>query len=164
MAVGTVSSISDDVWQLISTTTLSSGTSATVATGLAGAYKQLMLAYRGVTTNTSSNLLVTLNADSTSGNYGVTAPWQTSYTEVSNSAIVLTAYTGYTNHQAGYLKIDNANQTIPHTVSGGGYVVNQIAGVYVPATAATVNSIEIKTGNGTSTFTAGTVLIYGIPA
>lgn len=164
MAVGTVSGISDDVWQLIATTTVSSGTSATVATGLSGAYKELMVVYRGVTTNANCGLHMTVNADTSSSSYGFTTTWQAAYSDVRDNVIPVTGYTSYTDHKMGYLKIKNTNQAIPHTVEGGGYVADSISGVYAPSTAATVNSLEFKTSNGTSTFTAGTVLVYGIAA
>jgi len=161
MAVGTVSSTSDDVWQLIATATPTSGTSFTLASGLAGAYKELMIVYRNLTYS-ASGLLATLNADTTVGNYGVTNQWQ-SYIQVGDNNIPATGYTSYTTSRVGFVKIKNANQAVPHELSGGGYQTGYLSGLYAPTTPAVITSVEIQT-SATVAFTGGTCLLYGIAA
>jgi hypothetical protein len=163
MAVGTVSGVSpEDTWQLVATATPTSGTSFTLATGLAGIYKELIIVYRNLTFASASGLHATFNADTTVGNYGFTNQWQ-GYIEVGDSVLPLMGYTGYSTSRTGFAKIKNANQAIPHTAEGGGYASGYISGAYAPATPAVINSVEIKTQAAVA-FTGGTCLLYGIPA
>ena len=162
MAVGTVSGINyDDAWQLISSTT-ASGASVTFS-GLDGLYKELMVTYRSLTTSAVCGLAVRFNGDSTNYNYGATSVWQAAYSEPVIAYIPLTAYTNYTDHASGYVKIKNTNLAIPHTVEGGGYVANSIDGLYNPSTPSAINSLLVKTTN-TATFTAGTIQVWGVAA
>ena len=162
MAVGTVSSVSDDVWQLIATATPTSGTSFTLASGLNGVYKELMIVYRNLTFASNSALSATFNADTTTHNYGFTNQWQT-YIEVGDNALPLMGYNGYNSSKTGWAKIKNADKAIPHTAEGGGYASGYISGAYAPATPSAINSVEIKTTSAVA-FTGGTCLLYGIPA
>ena len=162
MSVGTVSGVNpDDAWQLVSSQT-ASGASITFSS-LSGIYKELMVTYRTVITSANCNLIVRFNGDSTNYNYGATAVWQAAYADVAISYIPLTAYNSYTDHGAGWMKVKNTNLAIPHTVEGGGYVADNIAGLYNPPTAAVISSVLVKPHN-TANFSSGTIELWGIPA
>jgi len=150
MAVGTVSSSSSDVWQLIGTNTLTSGTSSSF-TGISG-YKTLMLVVKGVTTAASSYLTFRVNNDSTTGNYSLTGGADNNFLVATNSG----------TRGAGLIIYD-VNQDVPHKVE---------ATVYNPADGVNIgfytNPVAITrvdlVSRESQAFTAGTFYLYGIAA
>ena len=151
MAVGTVSSINDDVWQLIGSSSLTSGTSYSF-TSISG-YKTLMLTFKGVTTSANSYMAVRLNNDSTAGNYSqFTGESETRFL-VSGNAIT----------RAGGVIIHNANQDVPHKVELTTYSAPEAANLafYLDPTA--INRVDLISRESYA-FTAGTVYLYGIAA
>jgi hypothetical protein len=159
MAVGTVSSVNDDVWQLIATNTPSAVTSSTFS-GISG-YKKLMLTYQIPTLSASTNLALRFNSDSTAGNYGSTAGlYTTAGGARTNSKIFLLGYAVDTEAY-GYIVIADANKTTPKWVEDiGGQQTGYGNGIYFGSSE--ISSILVLTDT-TQTMT-GTLKLYGIAA
>tara|TARA_R110000868_G_scaffold409929_1_gene696600 strand:+ start:20 stop:496 length:477 start_codon:yes stop_codon:yes gene_type:complete len=158
MAVGTVSGVSDDVWQLIATNTPSAVTSSTFSS-IPG-YRKLMLTYQIPTLSTSSGLGLQFNGDSTAGNYGSTAGlYTTAGGARSNTRICATSFSEASAY--GFIVIADADKTTPKWVENiGGQQVGYGSGVYFGTSA--ISSILVLT-DSTQTMT-GTIKLYGIAA
>jgi len=158
MAVGTVSSISDDVYQLVSTNTTTSG-STTTFSGL-GSYKKLILAWEGVTQNVGP-MLMTFNS-STSSYYGRWYSVIAGVLQISASGIPLN-YVTLNTTIAGYLVIENTNNNAPKVIRGNttdAYPRDaEVQGSWF--TADTITTLTVTSGG---TFSAGTFKLYGIAA
>jgi hypothetical protein len=161
MAVGTVSGINDDVWQLIASTPLSSLSTYTFSS-ISG-YKKLRLAFRGKTSVSGANHIVRFNGNTTSGDYFGYQEWiplgatSTNYT---TDKITMGIANYSTQPTAGYLNISDANQSVPHIIDGGQYDGVQIQGMFFdtnPITSVTFSA-------SASTWNAGTLYLYGIAA
>jgi hypothetical protein len=170
MAVGQVSSLNQDNWQLIGTNSPTSGTS-TSFTGLSG-YKKYMLVWSPITftSSTGTRIRATFNADA-DVNYasvttdGVTYSSSSTYNIVTNLGIQLAGAAAATH--TGYLIIDNANLSIPKICSGQSYSTDQgyysaINGVWLPTSV--ITSIELNRAGGSATISSGTIKLYGIAA
>ena len=149
MAVGTVSSVSGDVWQLISSSSPTSGTSVSF-TSIAG-YKTLMLAFKGVTTAANSYMIVRFNNNSSAGSYSAGVGNETS--------MILS---GDSSARGGAIIIYDADKTVPHKIEKSNYdATHLVSGFYTDPVAITrVDLISRES----SAFTAGTVYLYGIAA
>jgi hypothetical protein len=159
MAVGTVSSVSDDVWQLIATNTPSAVTSSTFSS-ISG-YKKLMLTYQIPTLSAGTNLALRFNSDSTAGNYASTTALYTSAGGArNNSKLNLLGYAVDTEAY-GYIVIADANKTTPKWVEDiGGQQVGYGNGIYFGSSE--ISSILVFT-DAAQTMT-GTLKLYGIAA
>jgi hypothetical protein len=151
MAVGTVSSISDDTWQLISTTTMAGATSYTLSS-ITG-YKRLMVAITNGVKSTTGYWIVRFNGDTAAGKYSGYGGSQTWH------------YIGDDNpsSSAALVIVEDADKSIPHLLYIGGYggTVQTTAGYLDPTP---ITSITIGTHNGTPTLNSGTIRLYGIAA
>jgi len=151
MAVGQVSSISGDNWQLISTTTMAGATSYTVS-DLTG-YKTLRVAVADCVKSVSDYLIFTLNGNSTAGKYagrGGTIGFY--YLSGAVSAASAGAFTIY-----------DANQSAPHRLEIPGYTATaNTEAMYVDPTP--ITSFTITSDGGTATLNSGTIKVYGIAA
>ena len=160
MAVGTVSGIDQEEWQLIDSQALSGLTTKTVSS-ISG-YKKLRIVWKSITTNSSANSYIRFNGNSTAGNYSGNAWWHpggsSSYT---NTEIPVETY-NYTAQYArsGYVEVSDANKAIAHTVDGTGFDAYIIKGLFMDGNAIT----SVTFSSNTSTFTAGTLYVYGIAA
>jgi hypothetical protein len=150
MAVNTVSSVSGDVWQLIGSSSLTSGTSYSF-TSIAG-YKTLMLAFKGVTTASTSYMAVRFNNDSSAGNYNSGTGGETSILLATNTATA----------RGGAAIVYDADKTVAHKIEKSNYgAAEQDSAFYTDPVAITrVDLISRES----SAFTAGTVYLYGIAA
>lgn len=159
MAVGTVSSVDGDVWQLIATNTPSAVTSSTFS-NISG-YKKLMLTYQISTFSASTNLNLRFNNDSTTGNYGSTAGLYTSAGGArSNNRIILLGY-AIDTEAYGHIVIADTDKTTPKWVERtAGQQVGYGNGVYFGSSE--VSSIIVNT-DATQTMT-GTLKLYGVAA
>jgi hypothetical protein len=152
MAVGTVSSISDDTWQLISTTTMAGATSYTLSS-IAG-YKRLMVAVtNGVKSASGAYWTVRYNGDTTGGKYsggGGTRSFHYIGDDQSISSACLVI-------------VEDADKSVPHFVYIGGYGdTSQVSVGYLDPTP--ITSITIGTHTGSPTLNSGTIRLYGIAA
>jgi hypothetical protein len=158
MAVGTVSGVDNDVWQLIATNTPSAVASSTFSS-ISG-YKKLMLTYQISTMATADRISLQFNSDSTGGNYGSTAALYANNagSRASNKLVL----TGYNDAEAwGYVVIADTDKTTPKWIErGGGMQTGYLNGVYFGSSA--VSSILVFT-DSTGTMT-GTLKLYGIAA
>jgi len=163
MATGTVSSIVGEGWQLISTITPTSGTSASLATGIAG-YKKLLVVWDRVMMSSSSGINFTLNG-STSGYFGG------SYTNEYNGQLI-GSYTDIRTHGNitatdyihGYFYINNVLESVPKTING----MSDVTGYVITVDSCwnntdAVTSITVRSNNS-ATLTGGTIKLYGIAA
>jgi hypothetical protein len=161
MATGSVSAIDQDNWQLISTTSFNGSSQYTLQTGMAGAYKSLMVAWQCSSKQGDAVAQIQFNTDTTSGNYGSTCWW-------SEAAVYQTSLTGliidgYNSLSAtnGYAIFDNCNSsTAPVTTrEAGGYSMSGASGIWHGYSA--VTSVNFRSKDGQS-FTTGTVKLFGI--
>jgi hypothetical protein len=156
MAVGQVSSISGDNWQLIATNSPTSGTTTTFS-GLSG-YKKYILAFSALnSTNNPSDYKVTFNSSSS----GYTSRSESPTSAVTSNEDIRI---GRGTALDAYLTIDNANLEVPKIVQGvgspsgsDGYLVY---GAWVTASAITSITITISAG----TYNSGSVRLYGVAA
>jgi hypothetical protein len=149
MAVNTVSSITSDNWQLISSSSPTSGTSVSF-TSIAG-YKTLMLAFKGVTTAANSFMIVRFNNDSSSGNYNSGVGNETSIILASN-----------TTARGGVAIIYDADKTVPHKIEKSNYDATHTDTAFYTDPVA-ITRVDLISREA-SAFTAGTVYLYGIAA
>jgi hypothetical protein len=152
MATSTVSSTTGQGWVTIGTTTTTSGTSATLFSGIAG-YKKLMLTWVGYNSSTStSNEYLRFNGD-TGANYAARLG---AAANTGNTTIPLNA--SNSGARSGYLIIDNVIEAAPKIAIGNtpNYDINA---AWFDTSALT--SISLTSGTA---FTAGTWTLYGIAA
>lgn len=162
MATGTVSSFTDDNWQLIQTSNATSGTSINF-TGIIG-YKKLMLKWISVNLNSTGQLFLTLNNDTsyyatrTYGkfSYGTWDSWHT-------TGKMQLCTTSYSNNFNGYITIDNALQVDAVKYMDGMFLDQSYSSVGEGGYMGTgpITSIQFKTDSG-QTFSSGTLSLYGI--
>ena len=163
MAVGTVSSVNYDNWQLIATVTSNGGTSTTtVASGIVG-YKKLMLVWSGVSLSSATYLALRFNA-TTSGYLG--GGWSNSSNNATIASTTRAFVEGTTSSSGknGYAIIDNILSGGPKTYQGFGAtntVANSFGGVWDNTNAITSVSMVPEL---TQTFSGGTMTLYGIAA
>jgi hypothetical protein len=157
MAVGTVSSINQDNWQLVQTNTPTSGTTSSFSS-LSG-YKTYMLVFNNINTAASATYRIRFNSD-TGNNYALLVNAGGSYLEGGSFFPLLGFVT--TGPHSGYLLINDANTTTPKRVelAGSYYVGGGAKGIYLGSSA--VTSIEVSLN--TSSFSSGTISLYGIAA
>jgi len=152
MAVGQVSSTNITPWQLVSTVTTTSGTTATFS-GLAG-YSKYMLCWNGVTG--AGSLLLRFNGSST--NYASLELNNTGYNG-ENTGITLS---GAGASADGFIEIFDALSAGPKRTEGTNAKVSYpgfLRGVW-NNTSAITSMVITKDG----TYTGGTWTLYGIAA
>lgn len=149
MAVGTVSALEPNQWQLVSTTTISSSTASVTVSSLSG-YKTYMIIGRGMTA-TGGTMSCRPNNDSTTGNYFNDSTY-----------LSMGAAMSSTTPEGSFITIYNANESVPHLAENG------LTGTttYYPQmwlSATPITSFVFITSTGGS-FMGGTIEIYGIAA
>jgi len=160
MAVGQVSSLTGDNWQLIATNTPTSGTS-TSFTSLSG-YKKFRLIWSALTFGGSASLLCRFNSDSTDSYIGAAVGHSASTSEAWSTAAILDGQSNTVHY--GFIDIEDADKTFPKKMQGAwgnqstglGDISN---GIYIGSSA--ITSIVITDGSG-NTISAGTVYLYGL--
>jgi len=153
MAVGTVSGIDpDDNYQLITTTTITSGTGSYNYNSIAG-YKTILIVGKDIVKNSSEYVNIQLNGNTAAGSY-----CQNQQLGTGNFFYV----TGSTAGPSAFaFVIYNVNKTIPHKVD-----VTYSSAPGGPNQYYTDPSVitSIQVTSATATFTSGTIYVYGIPA
>jgi hypothetical protein len=158
MAVGTVSSANDDVWQLISTATPSSAASSSF-TSISG-YKKLMVVFSG-TMSGDYALNLTFNSDTTASNYGGASVLWSSLGDWSNAdaRIPMFGYTGVgTTNVVSCAIIEYADVATPKIITIRGSKLTVGNGVYLGSA---ISSVTVAANSGTLT---ATIKLYGIAA
>ena len=154
MAVGTVSSVDNDVWQLIATNSPSAASNSSF-TSISG-YKKLMITWQ--LTGVSATMSMRLNNDTTDGNYGGIAVMFYTYANRVTDRLPLTGYTDGTN--TGYVIVKDTDKTTPKIVEDlGGIDAGFGSGVWLGNSA--VTQVDIFPHSGTF---SGTIKLYGIAA
>lgn len=148
MAIGTVSSISTDNWQLISSTSPTSGTSVSF-TSISG-YKTLMMSFKGITTAANSYMIVRFNNDSGPGSYNDG--------DGSTSSMLLAINNGT---RAGALVLYDADKTVPHKIEKTIYAGTEAVYPAFYTDPVAITRIDLISRESTA-FTGGTVYLYGI--
>ena len=153
MAVGTVSGINpDDTFQLITSTTISSGTANYNYNSIAG-YKTIIVAGKNIVKSAAEYMTVQFNSNTAAGSYA-----QNPQGGANNFFYVTGNNAGPAAHA---LVVYNVNQDVPHKVDTA----------YLSSTGATnqyytdpvaITSIQVALTGGT--FTSGTIYLYGIAA
>jgi hypothetical protein len=152
MAVGTVSSLSPNEWQLISSASLTSGTSSSF-TGLSG-YKTYMLAFKNVTTSANSYLVVRFNNDTSTGAYAAGSDGYT-YQLLSHNIAA--------EGRAGAAIIHDADKAVPHKLETTSYSAGFSMSPTFYTDPVAITRIDLVSRESQA-FTAGTVYLYGIAA
>lgn len=151
MAVGTVSGIDPaDNWQLITTTTISSGTANYTYSSLSG-YKTIMVAGKNIVKSAEDYTVAQVNGVTSQGAYN------------SNSSNGSFFYTASSNASSGGFTIVfyDVDKSFIHKIETTGYSGTGTFGYYTDPTA--ITSIKIYNRDG-STFTSGTIYVYGLAA
>ena len=156
MAVGTVSGINEDSYQLIATNTTTSGSTTTFSS--LDSYKKLILSWQGVT-QSAGPMLMTFNS-STSTYYGRWYSIIAGVLQTSISGIPLN-YNTLNTSNAGYLVIENTNNNAPKVIRGNTTDASA-RDAEVQASWMTADTITSLAVTSTGTFSAGTFKLYGI--
>lgn len=156
MAVGTVSSVSGDIWQLIATNTTTSGTTTTFS-GLSG-YKKYMAVFN-ITQSAGDTFYCRINGSTANKDYnGFFVTAGSSRANYNFGGFNLTVSTAQTSKDGSFI-ITDADKSVPKNVEAlGDYYMGYGKGVWNNTDAIT----SIVFGNSTATFTAGTIALYGI--
>jgi hypothetical protein len=154
MAVGTVSGLNlDDQWQLITTTTISSGTATYTYNSLSG-YKTILIAGKNIVRSGGGTAQIRLNGNSSAGSYSM---------NTQNGGDSRFYITGNSAGPAALAAIVyNINQAVPHKVDVGYSTAGSNASNNYYTDPVEITSIELGLDGGT--YTSGTVYVYGIPA
>lgn len=151
MAVGTVSGINpDETWQLITTTTISSGTANYTYNSLSG-YKTIMVAGKNIVKSAEDYTVAQVNGVTSQGAYN------------SNSSNGSFFYTASSNASAGGFTVIfyDVDKSFIHKVEMTGYAGTGVTAFYTDPTP--ITSVKIYNRDG-STFTSGTIYVYGLAA
>jgi hypothetical protein len=149
MATGTVSSVTGDVWQLISSVT-ASGSSVNFSS-LSG-YKKYLVVGRAVYTASGNNYALVINDDTTAGDY--------TYNSGNSAFIQIGSGTSSATGNAFWATIDDADKAIPHEIQAKATANTNWAKDYFVTTSA-VTKITVTTVTA-DTFSGGTISLYGI--
>ncbi len=167
MAVGQVSSVNYDNWQLIATNTTTSGTTSSF-TGLSG-YKKYLVTVNGVTFAADTSLVMTFNSS--------TADYVSSFAAENQSTTARYTSSGTTNLRfsntttrtfKGLVEINNILAgpklvTLNLLAHGaGGDDIVQGTGFWNDTAA--VTQINFTSTSGSTAFTAGSISLYGLAA
>jgi hypothetical protein len=154
MATGTVSSVSGDVWQLISSVTPTNGATSVTFSSVSG-YKTIMVAITGIVTSASEAMFLQFNGDTTAGDY------------YANAAGIQLGRTFTAGGPQGRIAIVyDVDKSVPHrvdtTVSPSSSEAASSLNVWTTASPITSFTFAFLTS---ATFTAaGTIALYGIAA
>ena len=159
---------------LLSTTSLSGAT--TTVSSISGSYKELVIYVRDWYASSDMNFTLTVNGDTTSGNYQILAAGSrngasTAYYGESGSRITVDAYgssKGANNDNFAMISIpDYANAVTRKIISTSACYLDLTASLKSVATTTThyvsttaISSLEFRTTVGT--WSGGSVLIYGV--
>jgi len=154
MAVGTVSALEPNQWQLISSAAATSQTEVTFSS-LTG-YKQYRIVY--YRTGVSNDIWLRFNGD-TGTNYFSNSTRGSSNGSISTTYLQInTVNTSTAVSYQGYIDVFNADKPIEKTAEGhGGYYMGNVYGGW--SNAAVITSI---TFGSTASMSEGTVKLYGI--
>ena len=151
MAVSNVSTINADTWQLISTTTITSGTTSYNFNSLSG-YKTILIAGKNIVKSGAVYSTITINGDTSAGAYAYNAQSgsDTQFYVTGNSA----------GPAALAVVINDIDQAVPHRIDAG-YTTYPTALNNYYTNPVVITSIQLNAISSGS-FTSGTIYLYGI--
>lgn len=156
MSVSNVSTLDSDIWTLIQTNTITSGTTASSFTGISG-YKKLAFTWNILTSSGNNYPMLTFNSDNTNGNY---SNWINLYDAnvIGGSNRLWLSGSNRQDH-SGYLEIIDVDQSSPKYVTkfSCNYGMN-FNGAYLSSSAIT----SAVLAPNTATWDSGTIRMYGI--
>lgn len=153
MAVGTVSSVQQENWQQIATTSPTGVTSVTFS-GLTG-YKQYLVTVRDITSAAVSFFAFRFNESSSNADYAVG-------TGVSTIAVYITS--SDTAGRSTAFTIKNANLSVPHEFEYFTGVTASVERRGMFLQPSPITSITCLLLDATTNITGGTITLYGIAA
>jgi len=148
MATGTVSSITGDIWQQISTVTPTNGSTSATFSSISG-YKTIMVIAQGIVPSGGEIPYLQFNGDTTAGNY------QGQYQGVPMANSISTAF-------GKIAIIYDVNQSVPHRVESGVAATAGTLGLQMWAQATPITSITWTFLSGATFTGVGTITLYGI--
>ena len=164
-------------YELISTTALTSGTSVTISS-IPATYKDLLLVIEGVAPNVTANLSMNFNGTQNGGIYGMgwyinSAPTNATAQAWSNGSQGIRLYGTSVRSANGnsifVVSVNNyADTAVYKTGTYRGWFLQGsnhgefVAGDYGAEYSAAISSIVLFWTNGTSTFSTGSALLYGV--
>ena len=151
MAVGTVSSASGDVWQLISSVTPTNGATSVTFSSIAG-YKTIMVAITGVIASATEAMYLQFNGDSTAGDYYAAQPG------------ILLGRSFTTSAQGRIAIIYDVDKSAPHRVDTQTSTVDATYALNGWTTASPITSLAFVFVTSATFTAAGTIALYGIAA
>jgi hypothetical protein len=152
MATGTVSSVSGDNWQLISSVTPTNGATSVTFSSIAG-YKTIMVALTGIVSSASEALFLQFNGDNTAGDYFHTS---------TGVQLGRTVTTGAGGRMAIIYDVDKSAPHKVETQASGTADATTAFNFWTVASPVTSIACVFVTS---ATFTAaGTIALYGIAA
>jgi hypothetical protein len=163
MAIGSVSALDQDTWQLIQTNTTTSGATSTFS-GLSG-YKKYIIAWQGVTQDTDGSAYLQFNSDTGNNYFGGMYMVNGNLLFKNKRDRVKLTWTDLRTELNGYISIENVNNGAPKLIDGVLMSSNEdiypqkVIGGWVTTSA--ITSIVITAG-GSGTFTAGSMKLYGV--
>jgi hypothetical protein len=157
MAVGTVSALEPNQFQLISSQSATSGTTITFS-NLSG-YKTYLITFENLSFSTAPQLRVRFNSDSTSGKYiGNIIGGSFEYT--TNTGIYAFIDISTTNNSA-YLYVYNALESSPKRAEGAN-MTGLTYGAFLEGMWFDTSAITSISCVSTQTYSSGTIKLYGI--
>lgn len=148
MATGTVSSITGNNWQLISSVTPTNGTLSTTFSSITG-YQTIMIVLSGIVASTTDTMYLHFNGDTTAGDYYGTQP----------GVLFGRTFTG--SAQGRYAMVYDVDKSIPHRVDVPASTADGTMVMSLWSIASPITSIACTFGSATFT-AAGTIALYGI--
>ena len=150
MAVSNVSTIDSEVWQLITTTTITSGTASYNYTSISG-YKTILIVGKNIVKAAANYNIVQFNGDTSAGAYAMNAQ------SGSGTQFYMT---GNNAGPAAFASIIyDVDKALPHRV-GVAYSTNASSENQYYTNPVAITSILVALDAGT--YTSGTIYVYGI--
>ena len=150
MAVSNVSTIDSEVWQLITTTTITSGTASYNYTSISG-YKTILIVGKNIVKAAAYYNIVQFNGDTSAGAYAMNAQGgggEQFYVTGNNAGPAAFGFIVY-----------DVDKAVPHRV-GVGYGTNAASENKYYTNPIAITSILVALDAGT--YTSGTIYVYGI--
>ena len=149
MATGTVSSVSGDNWQLISSVTPTNGATSVTFSSIAG-YKTIMVVLSGIVASGTEIMYLQFNGDTTGGDYFGTTPGVSlgqSFTATAQGRVAI---------------INDVDKSVPHIVNSTVSATLATTSLNIWTTASPITSITCAFTAGVTFTAAGTIALYGI--
>jgi hypothetical protein len=160
MAVGTVSGINEDSYQLIQTIASTSG--ATITFSSISGYKKLIVAWEGVSRNVNTTPYMTFNGSTSNYWGGVVLQYSGNYQTAKTGVRCSWSTHAVTNN--GYIMIENVNNGAPKIVTGQMLTVDDEWRQHIDSGWTVADPITSITFTTSGAWSAGSMKLYGVAA